>query len=56
MAIVILLYDQLLFRPVIAWATKFRVELSAGQVVERSWVLRASAAHALGARRRAAGV
>jgi len=40
MAIVILLYDQLLFRPVIAWATKFRVELSAGQVVERSWVLR----------------
>jgi NitT/TauT family transport system permease protein len=39
MAIVILLYDQLLFRPVIAWAAKFRVELSASQVVERSWVL-----------------
>ena len=40
MAIVILLYDQLLFRPVIAWAAKFRVELSAGQEVESSWVLR----------------
>jgi NitT/TauT family transport system permease protein len=40
MGIVILLYDQLLFRPVIAWAAKFRVELSAGQEVENSWVLR----------------
>ncbi len=40
MAVVILLYDQLLFRPVIAWAAKFRVELSAGQEVESSWVLR----------------
>ena len=30
MAIVILLYDQLLFRPVVAWAAKFRVELSVG--------------------------
>ncbi len=39
MAIVILLYDQLLFRPIIAWAGKFRVELSVGQDVERSWVL-----------------
>ena len=39
MAIVILLYDQLLFRPIIAWAAKFRVELSVGQEVERSWVL-----------------
>jgi NitT/TauT family transport system permease protein len=39
MAIVILLYDQLLFRPIIAWAAKFRVELSVGQDVERSWVL-----------------
>jgi NitT/TauT family transport system permease protein len=40
MGVVILLYDQLLFRPVIAWAVKFRVELSAGQDVESSWVLR----------------
>jgi len=39
MGIVILLYDQLLFRPIIAWATKFRVELSVGQNVETSWVL-----------------
>ncbi len=40
MFVVILAYDQLLFRPVIAWAGKFRVELSAGQVTEESWVLR----------------
>jgi NitT/TauT family transport system permease protein len=39
MAIVILLYDQLLFRPIVAWAAKFRVELSESQDVERSWVL-----------------
>jgi NitT/TauT family transport system permease protein len=39
MAIVILAYDQLLFRPIIAWAGKFRVELSASQQVESSWVL-----------------
>src|SRR5271166_4532103 len=39
MAIVILLYDQLLFRPIVAWADKFRVELSAGQEVSTSWVL-----------------
>jgi NitT/TauT family transport system permease protein len=39
MGIVILLYDQLLFRPIVAWATKFRVELSVSQDVESSWVL-----------------
>ena len=39
MAIVILLYDQLLFRPIVAWAGKFKVELSAGQEVSSSWVL-----------------
>jgi NitT/TauT family transport system permease protein len=39
MAIVILLYDQLLFRPIVAWADKFRVELSASQEVSSSWVL-----------------
>ena len=39
MGVVILLYDQLLFRPIIAWATKFRMELTVGQEVERSWVL-----------------
>jgi len=39
MAIVILLYDQLLFRPIIAWAGKFRVETTASQVTEQSWAL-----------------
>ncbi len=39
MGVVILLYDQLMFRPIIAWAGKFRVELSVGQNVESSWVL-----------------
>lgn len=39
MAVVILGYDQLFFRPVVAWAGKFRVELSASQTTERSWVL-----------------
>jgi NitT/TauT family transport system permease protein len=39
MALVILAYDQLFFRPIVAWAGKFRVELSASQSRERSWVL-----------------
>jgi NitT/TauT family transport system permease protein len=39
MGIVILLYDQLLFRPIVAWAAKFKVELSASQEVGSSWVL-----------------
>ena len=39
MGLVILAYDQLLFRPIIAWAGKFRVELSASETVEQSWVL-----------------
>ncbi len=38
MAIVIVLYDQLLFRPVVAWADKFRFEQTAGQQKPRSWV------------------
>ena len=38
MAIVILLYDQLLFRPIVAWADKFRFEQTAGQQKPRSWV------------------
>ena len=37
MAVVIALYDQLLFRPVVAWADKFRVEQTAGQQKPRSW-------------------
>jgi len=39
MAATIVLYDQLLFRPVVAWADKFRYEQAAAQVVSRSWVL-----------------
>ena len=39
MLIVILAYDQMLFRPVVAWAAKFKVELSVGQTIERSWIL-----------------
>ena len=31
MAVVILLYDQLLFRPIVAWADKFRFEQTAAQ-------------------------
>lgn len=38
MALVILAYDQLLFRPLVAFAGRFRVELTAGQVQERSWI------------------
>src|SRR5262249_16994394 len=38
MAIVILLYDQLLFRPVVAWADKFRFEQTAAQSRPHSWV------------------
>ncbi|MBV9221783.1 MAG: ABC transporter permease subunit [Methylobacteriaceae bacterium] len=39
MLVVIIIYDQLLFRPIVAWAAKFRVELSVGQTQEKSWVL-----------------
>jgi NitT/TauT family transport system permease protein len=38
MAIVILAYDQLVFRPVVAWADKFRFEQTAAQERPRSWV------------------
>jgi NitT/TauT family transport system permease protein len=40
MLIVILIYDQLLFRPLVAWSEKFRVELtSASGPPPRSWLL-----------------
>lgn len=39
MTLVILMYDQLLFRPLLAWADKFRYEMTAGQNAPRSWVL-----------------
>ena len=38
MAVVILAYDQLLFRPIVAWADKFRFEQTAARYRPRSWV------------------
>ena len=37
MAVVILLYDQLVFRPVVAWADRFRFEQTASTERPRSW-------------------
>ncbi len=37
MAVVIVLYDQFLFRPIVAWADKFRFEQTASQEQPRSW-------------------
>ncbi|WEK48748.1 MAG: ABC transporter permease subunit [Candidatus Kaistia colombiensis] len=37
-AVVILLYDQLVFRPIVAWADKFRFEQTAAQHRPRSWL------------------
>jgi NitT/TauT family transport system permease protein len=39
MTVTIVLYDQLLFRPMVAWADKFRFEQTAAATVPRSWVL-----------------
>src|SRR5229473_2632217 len=38
MAVVILLYDQLVFRPIVAWADKFRFEQTAAQQRPQSWL------------------
>ena len=40
MAIVILAYDQLLFRPLVAWSSKFKFELTAAEDVEDPWMLK----------------
>jgi NitT/TauT family transport system permease protein len=40
MLVVIILYDQLMFRPLVAWSAKFRFELTEGAVVEDPWVLK----------------
>ena len=40
MLAVILAYDQLLFRPLVAWSAKFRFELTAGVEAENPWVLK----------------
>lgn len=37
-AVVILVYDQLVFRPIVAWADKFRFEQVAAQRRPQSWV------------------
>jgi NitT/TauT family transport system permease protein len=39
MAVVILAYDQLLFRPLVAWADKFRMETTASGAAPASWLL-----------------
>jgi NitT/TauT family transport system permease protein len=39
MVLVIILYDQLMFRPLVAWADKFRFELTAAQTMPESWFL-----------------
>ncbi|MFZ0729080.1 MAG: ABC transporter permease subunit [Methylovirgula sp.] len=39
MLFVIIAYDQLLFRPLVTFGSRFRVELSAGEYEERSWVI-----------------
>jgi NitT/TauT family transport system permease protein len=39
MLIVILIYDQVLFRPLVAWADRFRFEQEVGGVPPHSWVL-----------------
>ena len=39
MTLTILAYDQLMFRPLVAWSDKFRSELTVSPVVPKSWVL-----------------
>ncbi len=50
MLVVILIYDQLLFRPLVAWADRFRVEQETGAAPPRSWVLTVLRRSALTAR------
>jgi NitT/TauT family transport system permease protein len=40
MLVVILAYDQLLFRPLVAWSAKFRFETTAGSTASDPWMLR----------------
>lgn len=35
----VLIYDQLFFRPLLAWADKFRFEESGGEISQSSWLL-----------------
>ncbi len=38
MLVVILIYDQVLFRPLVAWADRFRFEQEPGVIAPKSWV------------------
>ncbi len=38
MAVTISIYDQLMFRPLVAWAEKFHYEQTAAAVVPKSWI------------------
>jgi NitT/TauT family transport system permease protein len=40
MLVVILLYDQVLFRPLVAWSDRFRFETTASAAAEDPWLLR----------------
>ncbi len=40
MLVVILAYDQLLFRPLVAWSAKFRFEMTASAEAEDPWMLK----------------
>src|SRR5581483_6742963 len=39
MLLVLVCYDQLMFRPLVAWAERFKVEETPGETVPQSWVL-----------------
>ena len=39
MLVVILIYDQLMFRPLVAWADRFRVDSEQSEEAPRSWAL-----------------
>jgi NitT/TauT family transport system permease protein len=39
MLIVILIYDQLLFRPLVSWADRFRIDTEPGDEADESWAL-----------------
>jgi NitT/TauT family transport system permease protein len=40
MLFVILIYDQLLFRPLVAWADRFRIDAEGGDEAAESWALK----------------
>ena len=39
MLVVILIYDQLLFRPLVAWADRFRIDNEQSEDPPQSWAL-----------------